>query len=414
MFARVFGKSEPKSNRPRNAARLGVEWLEDRSVPAIVSFNVNVPDDTPFVQFGFNPNTFQMAPLDANNNTSLRAVVEYGNANPQIGNWGSNRYEANLGIIAGGTITLTQNTTLVLDTNFNILANGANVTIERSAAPNTPAFRLLSVAADTESHFVGIKLQNGDTVGSGGAIRNAGKVQLMSCTFTENVAGFDGGAIVTLEDATTILFSCTFTDNSAGRDGGAIAALPGSLTTSLNTCTLTENETVARGGAVFAEGAGSLFISGSSITNNKTTGVVGVQGLGGGVYVETTASATINHTNITNNTAAWRGGGLYVLNCDLTMTYGSLSYNTASQDGGGFYIDADTKTVTLNNVSVTQNTATNGKGGGGYILKGTLAGSLSALTGNTAGLAILGIGVKVGAIATITVPPGQQTVVNDP
>ena len=49
-----------------------------------------------------------------------------------------------------------------------------------------------------------------------------------------------------------------------------------------------------------------------------------------------------------------------------------------------------------------------------YILKGTLAGSLAELTGNTATVAIPGIAFKTGATVTLTVPMGQQTIVQDP
>lgn len=384
-------------------------------MPAIISFNVNVPDDTRLAGFGLNAITNQMAPLDANGNTSLRAVVEWGNANPQNGDWTMNRIEANLAMIAGGTITLTQNTTLELDTNFRIFVNPGPVTIERSAAPNTPAFNHFAVSANTESHFEGLTLKNGSSPFDGGSIRNSGKVQAMSCTFTDNFATTDGGAISTRFGATTYLFSCTFTNNKAAGYGGAVAAQPGSLATNLDTCTLTGNEAVLGGGAVSAVGANSFSISGSSITQNKATGAN--QGQGGGVYVQDTSSPTIGNTGIDNNTAAFQGGGLFVLRCDLTMNYGSLSSNTAAQDGGGFYIDEGlyAMTATLTSVRVTDNTATAGKGGGGYLKMGTLSGSLSALTGNTSGVAgFAGIAWKSGSTANITVPPGQQTVVNDP
>jgi hypothetical protein len=76
-------------------------------------------------------------------------------------------------------------------------------------------------------------------------------------------------------------------------------------------------------------------------------------------------------------------------------------------------VNATDLTVTLNNVSVTQNSVTAGKGGGGYIMNGTLAGALTALTGNTDTGGIPGIGVKSTARTTITVPPNQQTLGDD-
>jgi hypothetical protein len=104
---------------------------------------------------------------------------------------------------------------------------------------------------------------------------------------------------------------------------------------------------------------------------------------------------------------------VYVLNCDLTMNNGQLHGNEADVDGGGFYVDAANKTAVLSGVRVTQNYAGR-KGGGGYIMNGTLAGSLAELTGNEAGVAIPGIARKAGqTTVTLTVPPGEQTIQDD-
>jgi predicted outer membrane repeat protein len=290
------------------------------------------------------------------------------------------------------------------------------VTISRPTDPNTPAFNHFDVVGGTESHFLNMTLTNGSSPTDGGAIHDHGTLQLQSCTFANNSAAGVGGAIMVASDGTARMSDCTFEYNSAAGDGGAIAAEEESLATSITNCILTENSAGGNGGAISAISAGSLYISGCMITFNSADGVLLNQGFGGGVYVDRVASATISSTDITDNTAAIQGGGLYVIDCDLTMTDGRLSYNTAAQDGGGFYIDAAGKTVTLNQVKVTDNKATNGKGGGGYILNGTLAGSLAELTGNTAGAAVLplpGIGVKAGATATITVPANEQTVGDD-
>jgi predicted outer membrane repeat protein len=195
--------------------------------------------------------TQQMSPLDANGNTSLRAVVEYGNANAQNGDWNTNHYNVDFLRVAGGTITLTQNTTLALNTNFNFF-NGA-ITVERSSAPNTPAFNHFDIIADTESHFVSMTLTNGKSGVSGGSIYNSGTIQFMSCTFMNNASAGSGGAIYTRSGATATLSSCTFTDNSADDNGGAVAADADSLATSFANCTITGNSAKMHGGAIASE-----------------------------------------------------------------------------------------------------------------------------------------------------------------
>jgi predicted outer membrane repeat protein len=399
----------------------GFEQLDDRVVPAIVTFAVNTLNDTAYDHIstgqGIDAGTPAGTPVDVNGQASLRDLIQYGNANPLNGVWNNNHYNIDLTQVAGGTITLTQNSTLTLATNFNFLATAGNVTVVPNPNAKVP-FNQFDVISETESHFTGMTLANGQTKAAGGAIWDDGTVQLEGCTFTNNSStASDGGALVVLSGASATASNCIFENNSAAGNGGAIAAQSGSLATSLSNCTLTGNSAVANGGAVSAVEAGALSISGGSITENKATGAVAPRGFGGGVYVESTQVATISQVNIGYNTAAANGGGLYVLDTTLTMTDGQLSDNTAADYGGGFYVDASELTVTLNQVSVTDNTATTGKGGGGYIVRGTLAGALTALTGNAAGAPVLplpGIGWKTGSTATITAPAGQQPIANDP
>ena len=265
-----------------------------------------------------------------------------------------------------------------------------------------------------ESHFTGITLTGGSSTFDGGSIWNNGTAHFLNCTFMSNSTTQFGGAIATRSGATTIVNNCEFWYNSATLGGGAIAAKSGSLTTNIIDCTLTENDPERDGGAVWAQGAGSLLIDGSSITVNRALG--NGTSLGGGVYVESVTTATINQTNITLNTSWHRGGGLYVQDCNLTMTGGQLANNDSTASGGGFYVDAADKTVTLNQVRITGNHS-GWKGGGGFIARGTLAVQLGPglLTGNTAdgvGLngSLPGIGVGVGAFWTGTVAPNQQKV----
>jgi len=237
----------------------------------------------------------------------------------------------------------------------------------------------------------------------------------------------NGGAIAVASGGLLTVGNCTFTNNRADANGGAIAGLQFSLAINIVNSTLTNSNTAGgNGGGVSMIGfipdpeypdpnhpapVGSLSISGSTISISTAAGK------GGGVYIETLWSATIAQTTISYNSANL-GGGLYVQDSFLSMSGGSLDNNSASLGGGGFYIKADGKTVSFDQTSITLNRATGGKGGGGYLEMGTLSGSLTALTGNTSSVAgFAGIAWKTGSTATITVPPNdpnQQTVVNDP
>jgi predicted outer membrane repeat protein len=366
---------------------LGFEQLEDRWVPALVSFTVNTADDTPMAMVVQDPMTLQDIPVDANGNTSLRAVVDYANLNPETGNPSLNNYLVDLASV--GTITLDPNlSTLVLESNFRF--NGGSTTVQRSVSAG--AFRLFDVDEGMSVYFYSMTLQGG--------------------------AGGNGGAIRVNDSAKVQVDNCTLMNNTSDGSGGAIYA--GSNTEIwINMSVLGLNTAVVEGGAIATAGAASLSIYMSSILGNEVTGTGASEGFGGGLLIRNTLSTLIEDTFIFGNETTKSGGGLYYLDddltvCSLTMDRGEIDDNEAGGHGGGFYIDADGETVTLTDVAVTDNHA-DGKGGGGYVYRGTLAGSLDELTGNTATTAIPGIAYKAQApVPTITVPMGQQTIVQDP
>ncbi len=394
-----------------------------------MTFTINTPNDTAAVA---SPVTGNLTPEDANGDYSLRSVIQYCDANPLTGAWANNQYAVDLSAFGGQTLTLSSAAgfqTLTLSTNVNFYSNDGTVEIARSLNAGTPAFNHFDVAAPqmvndetypSESHFTNIAFFGGSSVASGGSIFNQGTAVFVGCTFQENTSASSGGAIATLSGATTTANGCTFTFNSTtgqNMGGGAISAVTGSVATTITNCTLSDNETSGNGGAVWAQGAGILSISGGTISFNKAT--TNGASFGGGVYVENTTTATISQVDISDNTSASQGGGLAVLNSNLTMTGGDLNDNTASSNGGGFYFgnNADATTLTLNQVSITNNTSTNGFGGGGFAATGTLSGNLGAgqLTGNSAGGVGMqdtsGIGVAPGVHwQPLTIAPGQQTI----
>jgi predicted outer membrane repeat protein len=238
---------------------------------------------------------------------------------------------------------------------------------------------------------------------------------ISDCTFTNNTATDSGGAIANRPDGKLTVINCNFFYNSATGQangegvGGAIAALATSRTTTILGCTFSENQALTQGGAIYAKINISLTIAGSTISKNKTTGNNAAVNYGGGVFVYGVGWADITDTNINENETNGYGGGLAVFYCDLTMTNGQLFKNTSALNGGGFYADA--QTVTFNQVSVTQNKSTGGTGGGGYLAAGTITGTLVALLGNTDTGGAPGIAALVGSqFQNLVVRPNQQTV----
>jgi hypothetical protein len=75
-----------------------------------------------------------------------------------------------------------------------IVVEGGGFTIERGLAQT---FRLMAVAPEGDLTLREVALRNGSTSDDGGAIYNAGKLQLESCSLSGNSAQ-DGGAITTV------------------------------------------------------------------------------------------------------------------------------------------------------------------------------------------------------------------------
>ena len=153
----------------------------------------------------------------------------------------------------------------------------------------------------------------------------------------------------------------------SGAGGGAICA-EGALT--MKKCKVTENIAEhGNGGGIYAGGA--LTMTECEVTYNTVdSNALG----GGGIYIHTiapptpTSVRTMENCTVSYNTAIkGNGGGIYTAD-KLTITGGSLENNTVGNtsggNGGGIYVEGSTLTV-KNNCSITGNKAiSNGNGGG--------------------------------------------------
>jgi hypothetical protein len=170
---------------------------------------------------------------------------------------------------------------------------------------------------------------------------------------------------------------------------------------------------------VFEIGAGSVTISGLTITGGSSPSGGGVLNLasltlnqdvltgnhestggnGGGAVLSWGggSSLTVNQTTISNNSAAWTGGGISLIDGGtLLLTNSTVSGNTSSRDGGGITLQSISHNVsaTVENCTIANNTAGQYSGGGilniGYgggtsatltILDSTIAGNNAPYAG---------------------------------
>ena len=258
---------------------------------------------------------------------------------------------------------------------------GNDATVERSLAPGTPAFSILTVNPDVDLSVSNLNFRNGGSgaggalgdTPAGGAIDNGGNLAVSGGNFTDNTAA-DGGAILNgdgslnVTDAVfadntannggavenngaMVLAGSTFTGNTASEFGGAVATAANSAGAKVTGCEFTGN-TAGAGGGIWttatstvtgsqfrrnnAANGGSLFnddsltLTGSQVVGNTATS-------GGGMYNDLFGNATVTGTVFRQNHAVTGGG---INNQDVATISGShLLGNSADQLGGGIYTD---------------------------------------------------------------------------
>lgn len=160
-------------------------------------------------------------------------------------------------------------------------------------------------------------------------------------------------------------------------------------------------ETTAVGGGGIISGAidNTMSVTNCVISNNSATGL---GTFGGGGISHAGGSLTITGTTFSNNSTSGSGGGLgYTAGDPLirTPSVGTLSVsgstfsgnsaNSAAAGGGGadlFNFNLGSGTYNINSSSFSSNTAPNGRGGAIVVESGPLTLTTSSLTTNSAGV----------------------------
>jgi predicted outer membrane repeat protein len=220
--------------------------------------------------------------------------------------------------------------------------------------------------------------------GGGGAfIKNINStihpVDITGSHFNDNVSAYDGGGIFD-EFVPLTISGSTFTRNHAVVDGNAFGGGAFAFKTTLTVTSSLFSDNIAgfAGGALAASGPGQVSISATKVTGNSAF-------VGGGVDLSQ-VDATIDHTTVSGNLATIKGGGLGISGSStfdikssaitgnssqgtgggIDMYGGSsgsilstiISGNAAKTSGGGIYNGSSTAAaITLQIAGVTSNTA---------------------------------------------------------
>jgi predicted outer membrane repeat protein len=204
--------------------------------------------------------------------------------------------------------------------------------------------------------------------GGGGALMiEGGATTIDSASFVRNSSpsGYGGGAL--LVTSSTMTITASLFNNNTASTGGAIAAggEGGPIAIQIQNSMFISNTAEYEGGA--ASLFGDIFmISGSTFANNQSTDVEG-----GGGAITSQGSLTISNSTISGNRSRGSGGGLFVRDGDASLDHVTISANTAdsagtdSGEGGG--LDSN-GTTTMANTIVAGNFDTPSNSGGETIM----------------------------------------------
>lgn len=170
---------------------------------------------------------------------------------------------------------------------------------------------------------------------------------------------------------------------AAGLSGQTILLTPALMQLSI-TSNITINALAVTNVSVSGGGRVRVFFIGSAVVVMTGFRITGGNGSGSsGGAIQNIGNLTLNNMVVQANTATnILGGGIYTVGTGnrLTINGGSILGNSA-RDGGGIY--GDNGIINLTNVTVSGNTAVS-NGGGIYTIGGTLNITGGSVTGNTA------------------------------
>ena len=235
--------------------------------------------------------------------------------------------------LESGIYSGVNNTNLTISKNITISGKG-NVVIDAKGIN-----RIFYINPIVNVTIKNLKLINGKD-SNGGAICSYGDLFVSTCTFTNNQAAGEGGAIYSL-DGTIVSAStstslsvngCTFTNNQAVYSGGAIASADNYL--SVSGSTFINNQVNKNYGGAICASVGSLFVSGSTFKNNQANE-------GGAIYktaVLGDRSFSVSGSTFTNNQAKSFGGAICSSNSHFSVNGSTFTNNQANNNGGAISV----------------------------------------------------------------------------
>lgn len=237
----------------------------------------------------YNPTQYVTSKLD-NGSSSLREVIR--NTCPGA--------IITIQLAAGDTIKL--DSSIVVDKDLIILGRGTDGkrTIIDGARGDFSLFKIRN-SARVQFRSLQFIRGGGVTTVAGGAIEtsdgnnptNINQIDIIDCTFEDNVCSFEGGAIFNEYSKATVINSI-FKNNNGGLYGGAVATISGSLV-AVNTV-IASNDCGGAGGGLYFFGSSGKVIN-CTITKNHSGDVAG------GIQLENNSQLDLSNSIVVSNSA---------------------------------------------------------------------------------------------------------------
>ena len=330
-----------------------------------------------------------------------------------------------------GTITLTSGEVFISQGSLNITGPGAS----SLAISGNNSSRIFDIGAGAVVSISGLTIENGsealDPFGSfsnlseaaagdtGGGIRNTGTLTVSDCTFSNNSASYNGGAIYNFPGKTLIVKNSILSGNSAGAGGAIYNDSDGvsEATVTLSNSTLSGNSALA-GGGIFdlgnqfsgSAGGGTVTVNYSTFSGNSTSGYGGAMALGPASVLTVTDSIFSNNSALPgpNPPEDPQGGAIFVDSGNAVIATGiatvtrSIFSGNSAGDGGAITFDGYGSTLTVTNSTFSGNSAVGvGLGGGIRVSYGGRATLINSTVAGNLGFESAGIDACCDGSATL-------------
>jgi CSLREA domain-containing protein len=298
--------------------------------------------------------------------------------------------------------------TILLTPALGQLSITSNITIDALAVANVSvsgggAVRVFDIqAVGATVVMTGFRVTGGNSNGQGGGIQNIGNLTLNNMVVQANTAGQLGGGIYTTGVGNRLTINGgSILGNNGQSFGGGIYGDSGGI---INLTNVTVSGNFASFGGGIRAGGSTLNINGGSVTGNTaTSGECGGILSNNTILTVTNASITNNHADGPTSSFA---GGIGIFGGSLTITNSTVSGNTARRFSGGIYFGGggphSITSTTLSNNSAGSGFISEFSGGGGLVnFSATVNISNSTVSGNRSGCDCGGGGIiTIGAGGT--------------